>query len=106
MATRKEQNVATGQTADVPLTPEEEAAAAASSAAEAAAQAAANHPDQLESDCVGFLNGGSAKIDLRKVIKATVISAEAYRLGVTPQNLTGAQLNAIRNRIAAIYKAL
>ncbi len=62
--------------------------------------------DQLEADCLAYLNGGTGLIDLRKVLKAHVISCEAFRLGVAPGALTGAQLLSIRNRIAAIYKAL
>lgn len=62
--------------------------------------------NELEADCLAYLNGGSGRVELRKAIKAHIISCEAYRLGVAPGTLTVAQLVAIRNRIAAIYKAL
>lgn len=62
--------------------------------------------DELEADCLAYLNGGVGGIDLRKVIKAHVISCEAYRLGVNPGSLTAQQLQNIRARVAAIYKAL
>ena len=62
--------------------------------------------DELEADCAAFLNGGAQRIDLRKVIKAKAISDEAYRLGVNPGALTAQQLQNLRARIAAIYKAL
>lgn len=45
-------------------------------------------------------------IDLFKLIRAKAISDLAFRLGVAPGALTGAQLAAERNRIAAIYAAL
>lgn len=63
-------------------------------------------PDEREIDCLGFLNGGTDRIDLRKVIKAHVISCEAFRLGKLPGQLTGSELIAIRNRVSAIYKSL
>lgn len=44
--------------------------------------------------------------DLQRAFIAHVVSCEAYRLGVAPGALTGAQLQAIRNRVAAIYQAL
>ena len=44
--------------------------------------------------------------DLHRAFIAHVISTEAYRLGVNPGALTGAQLSAIRQRVANIYKAL
>lgn len=45
-------------------------------------------------------------IDLLKLVKALAISNEAFRLGKLPGALTGAELTAMRNRLAAIYKAL
>lgn len=63
--------------------------------------------DQLEAICQAWLNGvGNPAIDPRKVFKAKLISDLAFRLGVAPGALTGPQLLAERNRIAAIYKAL
>lgn len=62
--------------------------------------------EQLEEDARQALNGAAGTIDLYKLIKAKVISDEAYRLGKAPGQLTAAELLAIRNRIAAIYKAL
>ncbi len=66
-------------------------------------------PTELEAICIA---GASTPppprfgFDLHRAFIAHVISTEAYRLGVAPGLLTGAQLTAIRNRIAAIYKAL
>lgn len=106
MATKRVLNLATGEVSDVPYTQEDEDKAAEAAGVAAAAEAIANHPDQLEADCAAYLNGGGTKIDIRKAFKAKVISDLAFRLGVAPGALTGAQLNAERNRIAAIYKAL
>ena len=99
-------NVTTGEVEVLPMTPAEEAQAAISLAADNAAIAAANHPDQLETDCTNYLNGGGGKIDARKVLKAKFISDLAFRLGVAPGALTAQQLLNERNRIAAIYKSL
>jgi hypothetical protein len=63
----------------------------------------------MESACIA---GASAPLppgrgfDLHRAFIAHVISTEAYRLGVAPGALTGAQLSAIRQRVANIYKAL
>lgn len=62
--------------------------------------------DEKEADCLAALNGGSGRIDLQKLIKAKAISDEAYRLGKSPGQLTAQELNALRSRIANIYKAL
>lgn len=51
-------------------------------------------------------NGPSGTVDPRKLFIAKAISDEAYRLNVAPAALTGAQLSALRSRLAAIYKAL
>lgn len=64
-------------------------------------------PDQIESQVQALLNSGTGPdIDWPKLIKAKFISDLAWRLGVAPGALTGPQLTAERNRIAAIYKAL
>lgn len=103
MPTRKVVDLQTGSVEEVELTPAEVAAAQALKAAEDAA----NHPDQLEAEVAAMLNGGNGpRIDWKKLIKAKVISDLAFRLGKAPGTLTGAELNAERNRIAAIYKAL
>lgn len=60
----------------------------------------------LEAQCLAALNGGVAGVDLQKLIKAVVISAEAYRLGKSPAQLTAQELQAVRQRHANIYKAL
>ena len=72
--------------------------------------AAANLPptaDELEAEVQALLNGGAGPhIDWQKLLKAKFISDLAHRLGKAPGALTGAELTAERNRIAAIYKAL
>lgn len=63
--------------------------------------------DQIEAQVQAVLNGGSAQhLDPFKLLKAKFISDLAFRLGKAPGSLTGAELTAERNRIAAIYKAL
>lgn len=63
--------------------------------------------NDLEADAAAALNGGSApRIDMAKLLKAKMVSDLAFRLGKPPATLTGAELTAERNRIAAIYKAL
>lgn len=101
-----EKNVITGETIVREMTAEESQEVQDRITAKEASDAAATDPVQLEQDCLSFLNGASIKIDLRMVFKAKVISDLAHRLGVSPITLTVAQINAERNRIAAIYKAL
>lgn len=60
----------------------------------------------LENDCLAALNGGAARIDVQKLMKAKVVSDLAFRLGVAPGALTVAQILAERTRLATIYKAL
>lgn len=48
----------------------------------------------------------SYAFDVQRAFIAKAISDEAYRLGVNPGALTGAQLAALRTRISNIYKAL
>lgn len=48
----------------------------------------------------------SFSFDLQRAFIAKCISDEAYRLGKAPGALTGAELAALRTRIANIYKAL
>lgn len=62
-------------------------------------------PEELEAQAVAALNGGGG-FDMRKLFKAKFISDLAFRLGKAPGALTGAEITAERNRIAAIYKAL
>lgn len=63
--------------------------------------------DELEAEVQAALNGGSGPhIDMTKLLKAKFVSDLAWRLGKAPGALTGAELTAERNRIAAIYKAL
>lgn len=62
--------------------------------------------DELEAAVLAALNGGGSRFDLLKLLKAKFISDLAWRLGVAPGALTLAQLNAERQRIANIYKAL
>lgn len=61
---------------------------------------------ELEQQALLALNGGSSSINLQKLVKATVISDLAFRLGKAPGALTGPELLAERSRIAAIYKTL
>lgn len=64
-------------------------------------------PDELEAEVQAILNGGAGPhIEQLKLFKAKFISDLAFRLGVAPSALTGAQLAGERNRIAMIYKAL
>lgn len=65
--------------------------------------------DTLEQFCKDWLNPAlpvPPKFDLRKAFIAHAISVECYRLGINPNAITGPQLSALRNRVAAIYKAL
>ena len=63
--------------------------------------------DELEIEVQQLLNGDDGvHIEWRKLLKAKFVSDLAWRLGVAPTALTGPQLVAERNRIAAIYKAL
>lgn len=65
--------------------------------------------DEHEQACKDFLNGAitiQPYFNLRRAFVAKAISDEAYRLGKAPGALTGAELSALRARIAAIYKAL
>jgi len=65
--------------------------------------------NDLEAACIAGAGAPLAPrfgFDLHRAFIAHVISCEAYRLGVAPSALTGAQLAAIRARVAAIYKAL
>lgn len=61
---------------------------------------------ELEADALSALNGGAGRIDTLKLIKAKVLSDLAFRLGKLPGALTLAEINAERQRIANIYKAL
>lgn len=64
-------------------------------------------PDQIEAQVQAALNGGTAQhLDPFKLLKAMFVSNLAHRLGKAPGALTGPELTAERNRIAAIYKAL
>jgi len=63
----------------------------------------------LEAACIAGVSASPAPqygFDLHRAFIAHVISCEAYRLGVAPGALSGAQVSAIRARMAAIYKAL
>lgn len=102
---RIEVNFQTGEVSAIQLTPEEEADALARTAAEIARQP---NSDSHEAACVSFLGSGSVPghFNLRKAFIAKAVSDEAYRLGKNPGALTGAELQALRNRIANIYKAL
>lgn len=63
--------------------------------------------DEIEAQVQAALNGGNARhLDPFKLLKAMFVSNLAHRLGKAPGALTGAELTAERNRIAAIYKAL
>lgn len=63
--------------------------------------------DELGAEVIAALNGGAHRnLDPYKLLKAKFISDLAHRLGKAPGALTGAELAAERNRIAAIYKAL
>lgn len=62
--------------------------------------------DQKEEDAKEALNGGVPQIDILRLLKAKFVSDLAWRLGKAPGALTGAELTAERNRIAAIYKAI
>jgi hypothetical protein len=63
--------------------------------------------DEAEDACkAALLNGVSLGLDLRKLIKAKFVSDLAFRLGKAPGALTNAELQAERDRIAAIYKNL
>lgn len=66
---------------------------------------AAPTQQELEDQCKAGLNG-TGGIDVLKALRAKVVSDEAYRLNKAPGDLTAAERQAIRNRIAAIYKAL
>ena len=55
--------------------------------------------DELEARC-------RSMFDEDKLFRAKCISDLAFRLGKAPGALTGAELSAERDRIAAIYKAL
>lgn len=48
----------------------------------------------------------SSSFEAGKLLKAVVISTEAYRLGKAPGTLTTADLAAAKARIVAIYKGL
>lgn len=61
---------------------------------------------EKEAAALNALNGSVVAIDTVKLIKAKAISDEAYRLGKAPGALTGPELQALRQRIANIYKAL
>lgn len=68
-------------------------------------------PEQtdLESACIAGAATPPPPIfgfDLHRAFIAHVISCEAYRLNKSPGTLTGAELAAIRQRVANIYKAL
>lgn len=64
-------------------------------------------PDEIEAEVQSVLAGQApTNVDAFKLLKAKMISDLAFRLGVAPGALTGAQLGAERARIAAIYKAL
>lgn len=64
-------------------------------------------PEQIEAQVQAALNGGAAQhLDPFKLLKAMFVSNLAHRLGKAPGALTGAELTAERNRIAAIYKNL
>ncbi len=62
--------------------------------------------DDDEAECAAWLNGGGSAPDLRRVLKAKMISDLAFRLGKAPGALTSGEIAAERNRIAAIYKAI
>lgn len=87
-------------------TDNEMAEAIAARDAEIAAQALLNHPDTHEANALAALDGGGRNIDISRLLKAKFVSDLAFRLGKAPGALTGAELSAERNRIAAIYKAL
>lgn len=61
---------------------------------------------QLEDACKAAFNAGGGNVDLFKLVKALAIDREAYRLGKAPGALTAGELASLRDRIAAIYKAL
>ncbi len=63
--------------------------------------------DQVEQNCKDALTDDLPRgINWLKLFKAKMISDEAYRLGKAPGALTNGEKAAIRDRIAAIYKAL
>ena len=59
-----------------------------------------------DAECRKALDAEPANVNRFKLIKAKAISDLAFRLGVAPGALTGTQIAAERNRIAAIYAAL
>lgn len=61
---------------------------------------------EKEASCLAALNEGATRINLQNLIKAKAISDEAYRLGKPPPQLTAQELQALRQRIANIYKVL
>lgn len=56
-------------------------------------------PDELEARC-------RRAFDEDKLFRAKCVSDLAFRLGKAPGQLTGAELTAERDRLAAIYRAL
>jgi hypothetical protein len=66
----------------------------------------ATSQNDLEAAAIAALNGGGLPINLTKLLKAKFVSDLAFRLGKAPAALTGSDLTAERNRIAAIYKNL
>lgn len=64
--------------------------------------------DELAQRALAALNGDPdlSKVDLRKLLKAIVIDIACIRNGVAPADVTLAQINAERQRVANIYKAL
>jgi hypothetical protein len=60
---------------------------------------------QLEQACKDAFSGSGA-VDGVKLAKAIAVSYEAYRLGKNPGALTAAEVNAARDRIAAIYRSI
>lgn len=63
--------------------------------------------DDLEAEVQALLNGGAAlHVDMGRLLKAKFVSDLAHRLAKPPAQLTANELQAERNRIAAIYKAL
>lgn len=64
---------------------------------------------ELEAHCIAGASappGPRFGFDVHRAFIAHVISCEAYRLSKAPGALTGAELSAIRQRVANIYKAL
>lgn len=73
--------------------------------------AASAPPSDVEKElaCKDYLNGATSiawHLSIRKVLIAKAVSDEAYRLGKAPGALTVPELQALRQRIANIYKAL